>query len=153
MSTRWDQSTLLLSYVPLPYKNGYFKQEIVIFNSCIMKKGKSVLFNNALKTFIYGYIGVCHMVEDHKIIREETRCHHLGYSFLLAARDILYASSHRQDDTYHSLCYTSHGAIWNGKKCNRMFVKVLSYHRSISSESPTHWAKSCSLCNEHKRKY
>ena len=31
-------------------------------------------------------------------MREETRCRHIGYSFRLAARVILYASSHRQDN-------------------------------------------------------
>ena len=41
-------------------------------------------------------------------MREETRCHH---SFRLAARVILYAKSHRQDSTYHGLCYTSRGAL------------------------------------------
>ena len=44
-------------------------------------------------------------------MREETRCRHIGYSFRLAARVLLYASSHRQDNTYHSLCYTSRGAL------------------------------------------
>ena len=44
-------------------------------------------------------------------MREETRCHHMGYSFRLAARGILYAPSHRQDSTYHGLCYTSLGAL------------------------------------------
>ena len=44
-----------------------------------------------------------------QIAREETRCCHMGYSFWLAARVILYAPSHRQDSTYHSLCYTSSG--------------------------------------------
>ena len=34
----------------------------------------------------------------------------MGYSFRLAARVLLYASSHRQDNTYHGLCYTSRGA-------------------------------------------
>ena len=29
----------------------------------------------------------------------------------LAARVLLYAPSHRQDSTYHSLCYTSRGAL------------------------------------------
>ena len=33
----------------------------------------------------------------------------MGYSFRLAARVLLYASSHRQDNTY--LCYTSRGAL------------------------------------------
>ena len=35
----------------------------------------------------------------------------MGYSFWLAARVLLYASSHRQDNTYHGLCYTSRGAL------------------------------------------
>ena len=43
--------------------------------------------------------------------REETRCHHMGYSFQLAARDLLYASFHRQDSRYHGLSYISRGAL------------------------------------------
>ena len=35
----------------------------------------------------------------------------MGYSFRLIARVLLYAPSHRQDSTYHSLCYTSRGAM------------------------------------------
>ena len=35
----------------------------------------------------------------------------MGYSFRLAARVLLYASSHRQDNKYHGLCYTSCGAL------------------------------------------
>ena len=46
-----------------------------------------------------------------QIAKEETRCRHIGYSFRLAARVLLYASSHRQDNTYHGLCYTSRGAL------------------------------------------
>ena len=34
---------------------------------------------------------------------EETCCCHMGYSFWLAARVLLYAPSHRQDSTYHGL--------------------------------------------------
>ena len=44
------------------------------------------------------------------IVRKETRCRHIGYSFRLTARVLLYVPSHRQDSTYHGLCYTSHGA-------------------------------------------
>ena len=36
---------------------------------------------------------------------------HVGYSFRLAARVILYTSPHKQDNTYHILCYTSRGAL------------------------------------------
>ena len=45
------------------------------------------------------------------IVRKETRCRHIGYSFLLTARVLLYAPSHRQDSTNHGLCYTSRGAL------------------------------------------
>ena len=45
------------------------------------------------------------------IVREETRCRHMGYSFRLTARVILYAPSYRQDSTYHGVCYTSRGAL------------------------------------------
>ena len=44
-------------------------------------------------------------------MRKETRCRHIGYSFQLTARVLLYAPSHRQHCTYHSLCYTSRGAL------------------------------------------
>ena len=45
------------------------------------------------------------------IVRKETRCRHIGYSFRLMARVLLYAPSHRQDSTYHGLCYTSCGTL------------------------------------------
>ena len=47
----------------------------------------------------------------------------MGYYFRLAARVLLYASSHTQDNTYLGLCYTSCGALaereiflFNGKE-------------------------------------
>ena len=45
------------------------------------------------------------------IVRKETRKRHIGYSYRLTARVLLYAPSHRQDNTYHGLCYTSRGAL------------------------------------------
>ena len=38
-------------------------------------------------------------------------CRHMGYSFRLAARVLLYALSHIQDSTYHGLYCTSRGAL------------------------------------------
>ena len=35
----------------------------------------------------------------------------MGYSFRLTARVLLYAPSHRQDITYHGLCYSSRVAL------------------------------------------
>ena len=52
------------------------------------------------------------MVKDHiQIARKETCFHHIGYPFRLTARVLLYASSHREDSTYHGLYYTSRGAL------------------------------------------
>ena len=65
-----------------------------------MKEGRkegNVLFNEALNTFHLRLYGVRRIVKDH--------------SFRLAARVFLYASSHRQDNTYQGLCYTSRGAL------------------------------------------
>ena len=35
----------------------------------------------------------------------------MGYSFRLTTKVILYALCHRQDNTYHILCYTSRGTL------------------------------------------
>ena len=61
--------------------------------------------------FIYGYMASDIWLRTIQIAREETHCRNMGYSFRLTARVLLYAPSHRQDSTYHSLCYTSRGAL------------------------------------------
>ena len=61
--------------------------------------------------FIYGYMASDIWLRTILIVRKETHCHHIGYSFRLTARVLLYAPSHRQDSTYHGLCYTSCGAL------------------------------------------
>ena len=66
--------------------------------------------------FIYGYMASDIWLRTILIVRKETRCRHIGYSYRLTARVLLYAPSHRQDKTYHGLCYTSSGALagtWN----------------------------------------
>ena len=81
--------------------------------------------NVFLTHFIYGYMvsGIWHRTTQ--IAREETRCRHMGYSFRLAARVVLYAPSHRQDSTYHGLCYTNRGALAGTRRtCARARVCV-----------------------------
>ena len=77
--------------------------------------------------FIYGYMASDIWLRIILIVRKETRCRHIGYFYQLPARVLLYAPSHRQDNTYHGLCYTSHGALagtrnssigWNDKLFN-----------------------------------
>ena len=92
----------------------------------------NVLFNDALNTFylrlygrkremfyltmhsthfIYSYMASDIWLRTILIVRKETRCRHIGYSYRLTARVLLYAPPHRQDNTYHGLCYTSRGAL------------------------------------------
>ena len=56
--------------------------------------------------FIYGYMASNIWLRTILIVRKETRCRHIGYSFRLPARVILYAPSHRQDCTYHTAFVT-----------------------------------------------
>ena len=74
----------------------------------IWKKEGNVLFNDALNTFYLRLYGVRHnMVKDHS----DSERGNMDYSIRLTARVLLYAPSHRQDSTYHDLCYTSRGAL------------------------------------------
>ena len=61
--------------------------------------------------FIYGYMASDIWLRTILMVRKETRCRHIGYSYRLTARVLLYAPSHRQDNTYHGLCYTNRGAL------------------------------------------
>ena len=61
--------------------------------------------------FIYGYMLSDIWLRIKLIVRKQTRCRHIGYSYRLTARVLLYAPSHRQDNTYHGLCFTSRGAL------------------------------------------
>ena len=81
--------------------------------------------------FIYGYMASDIWLRTILIVRKETRCCHIGYSYRLTARVLLYAPSHRQDNTYHSLCYTSRGTLAGPIKkvlshMSRMVLKFLS---------------------------
>ena len=59
--------------------------------------------------FIYGYIASDIMVKDHS---DSERGNQLpSHGLLLTACVLLYAPSHRQDNTYHGLCYTSRRAL------------------------------------------
>ena len=100
------------SYISLPLIGMDLKRSIFISQNGPTgyikrrQKRKNFVYLTTHSThLIYGY-----MASDHSV-REETHCRHMGYSFRLAARFLLYASSHRQDNTYQSLCYTSRGSL------------------------------------------
>ena len=88
--------------------------------------------------FIYGYMASVIWLRTILIVRKETRCHHIGYSYRLTARVILYAPSHRQDNTYYGLCYTSRGAL-AGTRNSSMGPphegSIRTTHRTMSERS------------------
>ena len=68
---------------------------------------KEMLYLMMLSThFIYGY-----MASNHSDSERGTPLPSYGLLFPIAARVLLYASSHIQNNTYHDLCYTSRGAL------------------------------------------
>ena len=51
------------------------------------------------------------MVKDHSDSERGNPLPPHGLLFPINRRVLLYAPSHRQDSTYHGLCYTSRGAL------------------------------------------
>ena len=102
---------------PLPYNSRTFGDRLYIWNPQKMAgytiEGRKEMFYLTTHSthFIYGYMASDIWLRTIMIVRKETRCRHIGYSFRLAARVLLYAPSHRQDSTHPCLCYTSRGAL------------------------------------------
>ena len=98
--------------------------------------------------FIYGYMVSDIWLRTILIVREETCCRHIGYSFRLTARVLLYAPSHRQDSTYHGLCYTSRGALagtrnspWRIDPTTHCTMSERSYHGATSRSIPLQYIR------------
>ena len=87
--------------------------------------------------FIYGYMTSDIWSRTINIVRKETHCHHIGYSFQLTARVLLYAPSHRQGSTYQSLCYTSCGALAGTRNSSMGPPRKINptTHRTMSERS------------------
>ena len=84
---------------------------IIYFQEKEKEREKMFYLTTHSTHFIYGYMASDIWLRTILIVRKETRCPHIGYSYRLTARVLLYAPSHRQDNTYHGLCYTSRGAL------------------------------------------
>ena len=91
---------------------GYMASDIWL-RTILIEREKEMFYLMMHSThFIYGYMASDIWLRTILIVREETCCRHIGYSFRLSASVLLYAPSHRQDSTYHGLCYTSRGALF-----------------------------------------
>ena len=80
---------------------------------CSVLEGRNEMFYLTTHSthFIYGYMTSDIWLRTILIVRKESRCRHISYFYRLTARVLLYAPSHRQDSTHHSLCYTSRRAL------------------------------------------
>ena len=76
------------------------------------------------------------------MVKDHSDSDYMDYSFQLAARVPLYAPSH-MDSTYHSLCYTNHGALagtrnssvgplWRIDPTTHRTMSERLYHRATS---------------------
>ena len=86
--------------------------------------------------FIYGDMASDIWLRTILIVRTDTRCRHIGYSYRLTARVLLYAPSHRHDNTYHGLCYTSRGALAGTR--NRSMGLVTNHNIRQAATSSNH---------------
>ena len=57
--------------------------------------------------FIYGYMASDIWLRTILIVREETRCHHMGYSFRLAAKQGFFYMHHHTDRIAHTTAFVT----------------------------------------------
>ena len=96
--------------------------------------------------FILRLYGVTHMVKDHSDCERGNPLLPHRLLFPISSKGSLYASSHRQDTTYHSLCNTCHGALAGMRNGSMGSPHEGSIRRPIAhvSERSYHGATSCS---------
>ena len=71
----------------------------VLLKQCRREREREMFYLTTHSThFIYGYMASDIWLKTILIVRKETRCCHIGYSYQLTARVLLYAPSHRQDN-------------------------------------------------------
>ena len=111
----WWRWVSIASRCYLHYKTSIYVSYFKWCSACNIIYWERDIFFYYLTThsthFIYGYMASDIWLRTILIVRKENRCRHIGYSYRLTARVLLYAPSHRQDNTYHGLCYTSCGAL------------------------------------------
>ena len=76
------------------------------------RKEGNVLFNNTLNTLLFTVTGhQTYKVKENLDSERRNPLQPHRILFPINSKGFLYAPSHRQDSTYHSLCYTSRGSL------------------------------------------
>ena len=78
---------------------------------CWIKEEGNVVFNDAINTFYLRLYGVRYMAKDHSDSERGNPLPPRKLLFPISSKGLLYASYHRQDNTYHGFCYNSRGAL------------------------------------------
>ena len=77
----------------------------------IGRKEGNVLINDALNTFYLQLYDIRHMIKDHLDFERGNPLPPHGLLFPISSKFFFISPSHRQDNTYHSLCYPIRGAL------------------------------------------
>ena len=94
-------------------------------NDYIERKEGNVLFNDTLNTFYLRLYGIRNMVKRTiQIVKEKTCCRHMGYSFQLASRVLLYAPSQTGQHIPRLLLHQS----WDYIGVNNIMKKITEAH-------------------------
>ena len=121
--------------------NSSTNTRVLLYASCNRGRKEMFYLTTHSTHFIYGYMASNIWLRTILIVRKETRCRHIGYSFRLTARVLLYTPSHRQDCTYHGLCYTSRGALAgtrnssNGPPHEGSIRRLMHHERTLLPQS------------------
>ena len=99
--------------------------------------------------FTYGYMASDIWLRTILIVRKETRCPHIGYSYRLTARVLLYAPSHRQaslNKAFSSFIHSDHRLL--GKTHNQlpsMPVSIIVQTITFKTAKVHHYIRSNSV--------
>ena len=101
----------------------------------------NVLFNDALNTFYLRLYGVEHMAKDHSDSERGNLQPPHGLLFPINSKGFLYAPSHREDSTYHGLCYTRREVLAGTRNSSMGPPRSIdpTTHRTISERSYQGW--------------
>ena len=88
----------------------YFFQ-IFCYIFTLTERESNVLFNDTLNTFYLRLYGIRHMVKDHSDSEKGNPLPPHRLLLSINSKGSFICTIHRQDNTYHSLCYTSRGAL------------------------------------------
>ena len=103
--------------------------------------------------FIYCYMASDIWLRTILIVRKETRCRHIGYSYRLTARVLLYAPSHRQDNTAFVTPVVEHWLereIAQWAVTHRVILRPSSLHFLFSVLS-LEWMNECLTTPQQKK--